>query len=127
MTGNQVPATFLPQGVSQRHLATLLQVLNLLFLFRDGDPCIGAVPGIAGLFMAAGHSCWGILQVPFLLHSLKKLLSIEKGPATGEALAQLILYGKADTVDITSFDPARSVCLSSAFSMYIWPSWNPNN
>ena len=31
---------------------------------RDGDPCIGAVPGVSGLYMAAGHSCWGILQVP---------------------------------------------------------------
>jgi len=58
---------------------------------KDGDPCIGEVPGVSGLYMAAGHSCWGILQ----------------GPATGEALAQLILEGRTHNVDITPFDPAR--------------------
>lgn len=58
---------------------------------KDGWPCIGPVPGVEGLYMAAGHSCWGILQ----------------GPATGEALAQCILQGRATTVDLSPFNPAR--------------------
>lgn len=39
----------------------------------------------------AGHTCWGILN----------------GPATGEALAQLIVEGKPKYVDLKAFDPAR--------------------
>ena len=78
---------------------------------RDGDPCIGAVPGVSGLYMAAGHSCWGILQVPrsctLTFSSYSPILN--KGPATGEALAQLILEGRTHNVDITPFDPARSL------------------
>ena len=53
---------------------------------------------------------------------LKKLLPVQKGPATGEALAQLILEGKVDTVDITPFDPARYV---SFIIIDIAPSWDP--
>jgi len=58
---------------------------------EDGTPIIGQVPNRSGLFMAAGHSCWGILQ----------------GPATGEALAELISIGKSSYVDLSPFDPAR--------------------
>lgn len=41
--------------------------------------------------IATGHSCWGILN----------------SPATGAALAELIVDGKASIVDLTPFDPAR--------------------
>ena len=58
---------------------------------RDGLPLIGAVPGIAGAYIATGHSVWGILNAP----------------ATGEAIAELILDGAACTVDLAPFDPAR--------------------
>jgi glycine/D-amino acid oxidase-like deaminating enzyme len=57
----------------------------------DGLPLIGRVPGIAGAFVATGHSVWGILNAP----------------ATGEAMAELIADGAAHTVDLTAFDPAR--------------------
>lgn len=57
----------------------------------DGLPVIGAVPGVdKGLYIATGHSCWGILN----------------GPATGLGIAELIVEGKT-TVDLTAFDPAR--------------------
>jgi glycine/D-amino acid oxidase-like deaminating enzyme len=56
----------------------------------DGLPIIGKVPGINGLYMAAGHSCWGILNAP----------------ATGRALADLIVKGSSD-LDLGPFDPAR--------------------
>ena len=58
---------------------------------QDGLPLIGAVPGLAGAYVATGHSVWGILNAP----------------ATGEAMAELIVDGAARTVDLAPFDPAR--------------------
>ena len=58
---------------------------------EDGTPIIGKVPMMNGLYMAAGHSCWGILQ----------------GPATGEAMAELVSLGKCSHVDLSPFDPSR--------------------
>jgi len=58
---------------------------------EDGLPLIGAVPGIAGAYVATGHSVWGILNAP----------------ATGEAMADLIVDGASSAVDLSPFDPAR--------------------
>ena len=60
-------------------------------LVQDGLPCLGAVPGTSGAFVATGAGCWGILL----------------GPATGQAMAELILDGKPSSVDLKPFDPAR--------------------
>ena len=57
---------------------------------EDGAPVMGRVSRVSGLHVAAGHSCWGILQ----------------GPATGEAMAELLL-GKTSHLDISPFDPDR--------------------
>ena len=56
----------------------------------DGLPLIGRVPGVAGAY-ATGHSVWGILNAP----------------ATGEAMAELIVDGVAHKVDLRPFDPSR--------------------
>ena len=58
----------------------------------DGLPLIGAVPGAPGAYVATGHSVWGILNAP----------------ATGEAIAELILDGAASKVDLSPFNPARA-------------------
>ena len=58
---------------------------------QDGLPLIGKVPGSEGAYIATGHSVWGILNAP----------------ATGEAMAELIADGIAETTDLTPFDPAR--------------------
>ncbi len=58
---------------------------------RDGLPLIGSVPGVPGAYVATGHSVWGILNAP----------------ATGEAMAELITEGRAHTIDLSPFDPAR--------------------
>jgi glycine/D-amino acid oxidase-like deaminating enzyme len=58
---------------------------------EDGLPLIGAVPGVAGVYVATGHSVWGMLN----------------GPATGEAMAELILDGAARQVDLAPFAPGR--------------------
>ena len=54
---------------------------------EDGLPLIGAVPGVRGAYVATGHSVWGILNAP----------------ATGEAMAELILDGNARAVDLAPF------------------------
>ena len=46
---------------------------------------------VSGLVVAAGPSCWGILQ----------------GPATGEAVAELLVLGAASHVDLRPFSPGR--------------------
>ena len=58
---------------------------------EDGVPLIGAVTEVDGAYVATGHSVWGILNAP----------------ATGEALAELILDGAARTMDLAPFDPGR--------------------
>jgi glycine/D-amino acid oxidase-like deaminating enzyme len=58
---------------------------------RDGLPLIGKVPGIEGAYVATGHSVWGVLNAP----------------ATGEALAELIVDGVAHSTDLRPFDPGR--------------------
>jgi glycine/D-amino acid oxidase-like deaminating enzyme len=58
---------------------------------EDGLPLIGAVPGVAGAYVATGHSVWGMLNAP----------------ATGEAMAELILDGQAQHVDLAPFAPGR--------------------
>jgi glycine/D-amino acid oxidase-like deaminating enzyme len=58
---------------------------------QDGLPLIGAVPGVRGAYVATGHGVWGILNAP----------------ATGEAMAELILDGTARAVDLSPFNPAR--------------------
>jgi glycine/D-amino acid oxidase-like deaminating enzyme len=58
---------------------------------RDGLPLMGRVPGVEGAYLATGHSVWGMLNAP----------------ATGEAMAELIVEEGAGTVDISAFDPAR--------------------
>jgi glycine/D-amino acid oxidase-like deaminating enzyme len=58
---------------------------------EDGVPLIGPVPGLARVYVATGHSVWGILNAP----------------ATGEAVAELLLDGAARRLDLAPFDPAR--------------------
>ncbi|MFO1082516.1 MAG: FAD-binding oxidoreductase [Reyranellaceae bacterium] len=67
---------------------------------EDGLPLIGAVPGVPGAFVATGHSVWGMLNAP----------------ATGEAMAELILDGAARTVDLAPFAPGRLRPYSAAFT-----------
>jgi len=56
----------------------------------DGLPAVGPLPGWRGVFAATGHA----------------MLGLTLGPATGEALAELILTGRSD-FSLAGFDPAR--------------------
>ncbi len=55
----------------------------------DGLPAVGPLPGSEGVFAATGHA----------------MLGLTFGPATGEALADLILTGRSDS--LAGLDPAR--------------------
>ena len=54
---------------------------------ESNKPIIGGIPGIKGAYIAAGHSCWGILLAP----------------ATGKALSELIVHGQSTSVDLQPF------------------------
>ncbi|KAL5259637.1 hypothetical protein ACHWQZ_G009925 [Mnemiopsis leidyi] len=58
---------------------------------HDDLPIIGRVPESRNVWMATGHTFWGILN----------------GPATGKCLAELILFGKSKTCDVAPFSPDR--------------------
>ena len=58
----------------------------------DAMPLLGPAPGgRPGVFVATGHNCWGILNAP----------------ASGKAMAELVVHGEAHSVDLAPFDPAR--------------------
>lgn len=57
----------------------------------DWQPVLGAVPGVGGLFVAAGFSGHGF----------------KLSPAIGETLAGLIVTGRFDTIDLGPFRPSR--------------------
>ncbi|KAM0275795.1 hypothetical protein ACHAQH_007419 [Verticillium albo-atrum] len=57
---------------------------------REGGPLIGAT-STPGLWVAAGHTCWGI----------------QNGPATGKLMAEYVFDGKTSSSDISEMDPRR--------------------
>jgi glycine/D-amino acid oxidase-like deaminating enzyme len=62
-------------------------------LALDGRPLVGAMPGVEGLFVAAGHGPWGL----------------STGTASGRHIAGVVL-GRADAIPETvraAVDPAR--------------------
>jgi glycine/D-amino acid oxidase-like deaminating enzyme len=58
---------------------------------EDGLPFLGQISDITGAYIATGHSCWGILNAP----------------ASGLAMAELIVDGQAHSVDLIPFSPQR--------------------
>ncbi|KAJ4962591.1 hypothetical protein NE237_022530 [Protea cynaroides] len=72
-----------------------LKTQQACFLPRtdDGLPVIGEIPNVKGCYVATGHNCWGILN----------------GPATGLAIAELILDGRSSIVNLSPLSPARFV------------------
>jgi glycine/D-amino acid oxidase-like deaminating enzyme len=60
-------------------------------VIEDNLPLMGRIQGLANAYVATGHGVWGILNAP----------------ASGEAMAELILDGWSRTLDLSPFDPAR--------------------
>lgn len=57
----------------------------------DAKPYMGKVTGWKGAYINAGHNCWGIAWAP----------------ASGKAIAELVLEGKSSCINLKPFDPAR--------------------
>ena len=57
----------------------------------DGMPLIGPASDLEGVYIATGHSVWGMLNAP----------------GTGEALADVLTSGLTSQVDLTPFAPSR--------------------
>lgn len=58
-------------------------------LASRGTPLIGAVPGEKGVYVASGHSCWGICNAP----------------GTGKVMSEILLEGKAKSLDARKLAP----------------------
>ncbi len=97
-----------PQSISEEEMASIAEnaarripaladcgvargVTGMYDMSPDQRPLIGPIPGIVGLHVAAGFSGMGY----------------KISPAVGLTMAERILDGRATTVDISIFDPAR--------------------
>jgi glycine/D-amino acid oxidase-like deaminating enzyme len=59
----------------------------------DGLPFLDPLPEVTGVYLATGHSCWGILNAP----------------ASGLAMAELTVDGQAKSIDLAPFAPQRAL------------------
>jgi len=57
---------------------------------EERGPLIGQT-AVRGIWVAAGHTCWGI----------------QNGPATGYLMSELLLEGKAKSANIDKLDPKK--------------------
>ncbi len=97
------PQTASPEGMLRlvERTARRIPVLAEAGFFRgvtgcydmspDARPLLGPVPGVAGLHLVAGFSGMGF----------------KISPAVGVVMAELVCEGRASTVDVTPFRPAR--------------------
>jgi len=56
----------------------------------SGAPLIG-LTGRKGVYLAAGHTCWGI----------------QNAPATGKVVSEFVFDGKSVSAEVRSLDPRR--------------------
>ncbi|KAJ7628660.1 FAD dependent oxidoreductase [Roridomyces roridus] len=82
-------------SISEELMEGTVEVKQACFLpvsSIGGGPIIGEAEGIAkGLFVATGHTCWGI----------------SNAPGTAKAVAELVLEGKARCVDLRKLHPSK--------------------
>ncbi len=57
---------------------------------QESTPLVGGT-AVEGLWVAAGHTCWGI----------------QNGPATGKLMSELIFEGAAKSADVAELDPRQ--------------------
>ncbi|THV05708.1 FAD dependent oxidoreductase [Dendrothele bispora CBS 962.96] len=76
----------LRDGVVDKRQACFLPIVS-----SGGGPIVGAVSGSRGLFVATGHTCWGICNAP----------------GTGKVLSELVFDGKIRAGNLKKLDPSR--------------------
>lgn len=69
---------------------TARQACYLPQVERGAGPLIG-LTGRKGLYLAAGHTCWGI----------------QNGPATGKIMSEFVFDGKSLSANVSSLDPRK--------------------
>ncbi|KAF7969087.1 hypothetical protein HWV62_28334 [Athelia sp. TMB] len=74
----------LQDGVVEKRQACFLPIVT-----TGGGPIIGAMG--PGVFVATGHTCWGICNAP----------------GTGKVMAELVMSGQISSAKVKSLDPAR--------------------
>ncbi|KAF8379759.1 hypothetical protein HHK36_029208 [Tetracentron sinense] len=79
--------------IEKAHLGDLDYVKHALTLFTDFATVFVRILIRMGCYVATRQGCWGILN----------------GPATGAAVAELVLDGWASIADLTPFSPSRFV------------------
>ena len=57
----------------------------------DAMPVMSEIPGFEGAYVSAGHNCWGILWAP----------------VSGLCMAELMITGRSQTVDLSPFGLSR--------------------
>lgn len=57
---------------------------------QESGPLVGRSV-VPGLYVASGHTCWGI----------------QNAPATGKLMAEIVLDGEATSADIEKLDPRK--------------------
>jgi glycine/D-amino acid oxidase-like deaminating enzyme len=57
---------------------------------QESGPLIGKTK-TPGLYVASGHTCWGI----------------QNGPATGKLMSEFIFDGDAQSADVSKLDPRK--------------------
>jgi glycine/D-amino acid oxidase-like deaminating enzyme len=89
-SSSKVSTMFKNSGTILRESACHLPIV----ISATGTPLICEVALGSHVYIATGHSCWGILQ----------------GPGTGKALAELIANGECECLDLSAFQlPTLSV------------------
>lgn len=57
---------------------------------QEGGPLVGHTM-VPGLWVAAGHTCWGI----------------QNGPGTGKLMSEFVFDGEATSADVRKLDPRK--------------------
>ncbi|KAF2772303.1 FAD dependent oxidoreductase [Teratosphaeria nubilosa] len=70
-------------------VVTARQACYLPNVTSGGGPLVGKVPGVAGLVLAAGHTCWGI----------------QNGPGTGKVVSEFVWEGVGRSARVGGLDP----------------------
>ncbi|KAH9845576.1 putative oxidoreductase [Teratosphaeria destructans] len=70
---------------------TARQACYLPNVTSGGGPLVGRVPGVRGLVLAAGHTCWGI----------------QNGPGTGKVVSEFVWEGTGRSARVAGLDPGN--------------------
>ena len=68
------------------------QACYLPLVETGGGPLVGKT-NTKGVYLAAGHTCWGI----------------QNGPGTGMVMSEFVFDGSASSANVTSLDPRKVI------------------